>query len=46
MAYMMNTREMLVDLGLLLPFDRVAADFGDMVEAGARGAARHVRCLP
>ena len=30
-----NAREMLVDLGLLLPFDRVAADFGDMVEAGA-----------
>jgi len=34
-AYRTNAREMLVDLGLLLPFDRVAADFGDMVEAGA-----------
>jgi len=34
-AYRTNAREMLVDLGLLLPFDRVATDFGDMVEAGA-----------
>lgn len=32
-AYKTNAREMLLDLGLLLPFDRVAADFGDMVEA-------------
>ncbi|XP_066309724.1 serpin-Z1-like [Miscanthus floridulus] len=32
-AYRTNAREMLLDLGLLLPFDRVAADFGDMVEA-------------
>jgi len=28
-----NAREMLLDLGLLLPFDRDAADFGDIVEA-------------
>lgn len=35
-AYRTNAREMLLDLGLLLPFDRVAADFGDMgEEAGA-----------
>ena len=28
-----NAWEMLLDLGLLLPFDRAAADFGDIVEA-------------
>ena len=32
-VYKMNAREMLLDLGLLLPFDRDAADFGDIVEA-------------
>ena len=32
-AYKTNAREMLLDLGLLLPFDRAAADFGDIVEA-------------
>ena len=32
-VYKMNAREMLLDLGLLLPFDRAAADFGDIVEA-------------
>jgi len=32
-AYKTNAREMLLDLGLLLPFDRDAADFGDIVEA-------------
>jgi serpin B len=34
-AYKTNAREMLLDLGLLLPLDRDAADFGDIVEAGA-----------
>ena len=28
-----NTREMLLELDLLLPFDRDAANFGDIVEA-------------
>jgi len=28
-----NAWKMLLDLGLLLPFDRAAADFGDIVEA-------------
>jgi len=32
-AYKTNAREMLLDLGLLLPFDRDTANFSDIVEA-------------